>query len=204
MASWGGAARAEGDVPKVGGVLLGGVLLPRCGPAETCAGSFGASPSVQARLLFEPSGALALGFAGQVARTSWRATYPPALGGSGGEVASTLTTAFFGATARVAFLPERTVTPLLEGAFGTAFQAQTGSNANCNRGVTPTVEVGLGASARASSSVSFVAVASASTGVKLEGCAVADGPPATPFAGWGWGLHLGAAFELPLGPRARS
>jgi hypothetical protein len=40
-------------------------------------------------------------------------------------------------------------------------------------------------------------MASAWGGIKGE-CATSDGPPATPFVGWGFGFHAGAAFDIPL------
>jgi hypothetical protein len=41
-------------------------------------------------------------------------------------------------------------------------------------------------------------LASATAGFRGGGCAVADGPPATPFAAWGYGPQLGVAFDLAL------
>ncbi len=32
------------------------------------------------------------------------------------------------------------------------------------------------------------------------GCGVSDGPPATPFAGWGYGFNFGLAFDFGLAP----
>jgi hypothetical protein len=72
---------------------------------------------------------------------------------------------------------------------------QTGSNFECNGSLIPTGQAALGGRAKLSASVNLFALASATGGIK-GGCAASDGPPATPFAGWGYGVHVGASFDL--------
>jgi hypothetical protein len=206
-----GAARAtepenvrveDADGPRLGLVVLGGVMLPTCGTQDMCFGSLGAAPSIRALALYQANARWAFGLAGTLARPTWRASYL-AVDGTPREASSTLTTGFFGITTRFVVLPGRALTPVVQAAFGTAFQTQTGTFFSCNHQVIPTAELGVGGLARVSSSLTVYGLASASDGVKLTNCAVSDGPPATPFGGWGVGFHLGAALELPLGAHAR-
>jgi hypothetical protein len=199
------AGRASAvDEPTLGVAALGGLVWPSCqGQNGDCGGSVSLAPAAQLLLLYQPDRAWAFGLAGQVAHTTWRSTYVGMTDGALHDVSEELTTGFFGVTARYAFLAAHAVTPLVQVAGGSAFQGQSGSNLNCNDKVAPTGEVEVGGLARVSSSLSLYALASASGGVRLGGCGASDGPPVTPFAGWGVGLHLGAAYDLPLGPGAR-
>src|SRR5580704_3093637 len=59
-------------VPNVGFTMLAGVALPTCtGQAESCAGSLGAGPSLQALVLFRPTRTWSFGVVGQLARSHW-------------------------------------------------------------------------------------------------------------------------------------
>jgi hypothetical protein len=189
--------------PRLDLALLGGVVLPTCGTQDECPGSLSAAPSIRALALYQANATWAFGLAGSLARPTWRASYIGMVDGASHDVSSTLTTGFFGVTTRIVVLPGRALTPVVQAAFGTAFQSQTGTFLSCNDRVIPTAELGVGGLARVSPSLTVYGLASASDGVKLTSCAVSDGPPATPFGGWGVGFHLGAALELPLGPRAR-
>jgi hypothetical protein len=188
----GGAA-----VPKVGFTMLAGVALPTCnGQTESCAGSLGAGPSLQALVLFRPTKMWSFGVMGQLARSHWRATYLGMVDGATHGVDSDLTTGLVGFTTRIVLLPGRLVSPVVQLALGGAFQTQTGLNFGCNGGLYPTGQVGLGAKARINRSFAVFALASASDGTKLGDCAVSDGAPATPFAGWGYGLLVGGSFDV--------
>jgi len=185
-------------LPSVGITMLAGLALPACdGLGTNCAGGLDAGPSLQGFVLFQPTETWAFGIVGQLARTHWHATYPGMTdGGRIHGVASDLTNGFVGLAARIVLLPRRPVSPVIQLAFASAFQSQTGSNINCNNGLTPTGQAGLGARTRVGASFALYSMASATTGFKLENCSVSDGPPATPFGGWGYGFHVGASFDL--------
>jgi hypothetical protein len=200
-------AAKELAAPAVGVTLLAGLAAPTCssGQAESCAAGLDAGPSVQALVLFRPSESWSVGVVGQLARAHWRATYLGMVDGAPHDVQADLTTGFVGLAARVVLLPTRVVSPVVQLALASAFQTQTGSNFGCNDGLMPTGQLALGGRARVSPSFALFALASASGGVKLAGdCAVSDGPPATPFAGWGYGLHVGASFDLAVGGASAS
>jgi hypothetical protein len=181
--------------------MLAGLALPTCsGLAEACAGSLGVGPSVQALVLFRPLQMWEIGVVGQLSRSHWHGSYLGMTDGAPRGVESELTTGFLGLASRVVFLPSRAVSPVIQLALASAFQTQTGSNFSCNDGLAPTGQLGLGGKARVSPSFAVFAIASASAGVKLAGgCSTSDGPPVTPFAAWGFGLHFGASFDVPLG-----
>lgn len=191
--------------PSLGFTVLGGLSMPSCnGQTESCTPSFGPAPSIRALVLYQPTANWGLGLAGQVAWVHWRATYVGFFSGdpnpSTQTVESDLTAGFGGIAARYTPVPDWRVTPVMELALGASFQAQTGSNFGCN-GPAPAGEIGLGARARLASSLSVFVMASA-TGDFRGSCGVSDGPPATPFAGGGYGVHAGAAFDVGLGSRS--
>jgi hypothetical protein len=189
--------------PSIGFTLLAGVALPTCtGQPAGCAG-LGPAPSVQGLVLFQPNRAVAMGVVGQLSRLRWRGSYVGQIDGQTSGVESDLTNVFAGLAVRFAFLPEHVVTPVLQLAAGFALQEQTGSNFNCNGGPIPASQLGVGASARLAPSVSLFALASASIGF-TDFCEVIDGPPATPFAGWGYAFHAGASFDVALERNART
>jgi hypothetical protein len=194
-----GAAPEAPPDPRIGFAVLAGLALPACnGQTGSCDGSLGPAGSLQGLVLYEPSATWAFGLAGQLTRLHWQGTYVGMGDGATHAVDSDLTTGFVGLTARFIPLPAWSITPVFQLALGSAFQAQTGSNFGCNDGVIPTGQLALGGRARVSSSVSVFAMASASSGIK-GGCVVSDGPPVTPFVAWGYGFHIGAAFDVPLG-----
>jgi hypothetical protein len=190
--------------PSVGLTVLGGLSMPSCvGQVESCTRSFGPAPSIRALVLYQPTANWGFGLSGQVAWVHWSATYvafsgdlnPPTQ-----TVESDLTVGFGGVAARYTPFPDWRVTPVIELALGASFQSQTGSNFGCN-GPAPAGELGLGARARLASSLSLFAMASAFGGFR-DSCGVSDGAPATPFVGWGYGFHAGAAFDVGLGSRS--
>jgi hypothetical protein len=191
--------------PSLGFTVLGGLWMPSCvGQEESCTRLFGPAPSIRALVLYQPTANWGLGLVGQVAWVHWTATYVPFFSGPNPQtqtVESDLTAGFGGIAARYTAVPDWRVTPVIEFALGASFQAQTGSNFGCN-GPAPAGELGLGASARLALSLSAFAMASATGGFRGESCGVADGPPATPFAGWGYGLHAGVAFDVGVGSRS--
>jgi hypothetical protein len=190
--------------PSVGGTVLGGLSLPSChGQTGACESSLDAAPSWRALVLYEPSPKWGFGLAGQVGSFHWKATYLPySVNPTLQTIESDLTVGFVGPVARYVVLPEWRVTPIIELAMGAAWQSQTGRNFNCNGGVTPTAQLAVGASARVVPAISIFAMASAMTGLPLAVCDASDGAPATPFVGWGYGLHAGAAFDVGLGSRS--
>jgi hypothetical protein len=196
-----GAEKPAPAVPSVDFTMLAGLALPTCsGQAEACSGSLGVGPSMQALVLFQPMQTWSIGVVGQLSRSHWQGSFIGMTDGAPHGVASELTTGFLGLASRIVFLPGSAVSPVMQLALASAFQTQTGSNFNCNDGLAPTGQLGLGAKARVSRSFAVFAIASASAGVKLAGdCVASDGPPTTPFAAWGFGLHFGASFDVPLG-----
>jgi hypothetical protein len=196
-----GAEKPAPAVPNIDFTMLAGLALPTCsGQAEACSGSLGVGPSVQALVLFQPMQSWEIGVVGQLSRSDWRGSYVGMTDGAPHGVESELTTGFLGLASRIVFLPGSAVSPVIQLALASAFQTQTGSNFGCNDGLAPTGQLGLGGKARVSPSFAVFAIASASGGVKLKGdCLASDGPPATPFAAWGFGLHFGASFDVPLG-----
>jgi hypothetical protein len=162
-------------------------------------GELATGPSLQGQVLFATSDEWAFGVAAQVNRVHWRAVDPPARSGAApGLVESDLTNGFAVATARFIPWPALAVAPLVQVGFGTGFQSQTGGNFHCNRGFIPTGQLALGARARLLPALSILALVSGSVGARPQNCGVSDGPPATPFGGWGLGLHAGATYDLGL------
>jgi hypothetical protein len=202
------AASAFADAPggkHVSFTVSAGLALPKCsGAGDSCDGSLGAGPSLGASVLYEPNGRWGFGVVGQLARVHWRGSYLGMTDGQPHEVDSDLTPGFVGLAVRYLPLSNRVVTPVIQLALGAAFQAQTASNPRCTDGRSPTSQLALGLRGRLTSSMSLFALASASGGATWSACATSDGAPATPFAGWGFGLHAGAAFDLPVGNGAAS
>jgi hypothetical protein len=185
--------------PMVSSTVLVGLAFPSCdGQPDSCKGSLGPAPSIEGLVLYEPTETWAFGLVGQLARLHWEGTYVGMTDGATHAVDSELLSGFAGLAARFVMLPRWSVTPVFELALGSAFQTQTGSNFGCNDGVIPTGQIAAGGRARVTSSLSLFAMASASGGIK-GGCGASDGPPATPFVGWGFGFHAGAAFDIMLG-----
>lgn len=190
-----GATRAE---PSVGFTVLAGLSWPVCsGQPESCTGALGPGPSLRGLLLYQPNRSWGVGIIGQGARLHWEASYIGQVDGKVYGVQSDLTTGFVGAAARFTPFPDVVVTPIFELALGPAFQSESGTNFGCNDGLVPTGQLSIGASTRPASSTTIVAVASASGGLK-GGCGVSDGPPATPFTAWQYGLHVGVGFDVGL------
>jgi hypothetical protein len=163
----------------------------------TCEGSFDTAPSLEGLGLFQPTPALSVGLAVQLARVNWQASYLGQIPGAPpGTVRSTLTAGFTGVAARFNLLAEGSVNPIVLLAAGSAFQAQSGPDFGCPRGLLPTGQLGAGANARLSPSISAFAMAAVTAGIKLEDCRVIDGPPLPPIAAWGFSFQVGAAFEV--------
>src|SRR4051812_28929291 len=79
----GPALRAEPHpVPQLGFTLLPGVGLPACRGSSACDGSFGAAPSLQALVLYQPRQFWAVGLAGQIERLHWETTGVSMIGGA--------------------------------------------------------------------------------------------------------------------------
>jgi hypothetical protein len=190
--------------PRLGATLLAGVMLPRCtGQPESCAHPLGPAPSARATLLFYPTPTWGIGLMGEIASSHWTATYTPFTSVANPPqqtVESDLTPGFVGLATQYTPVPGWRVSPLFQLALGMSFQAETGSNFSCNEPA-PAGDVGAGVRARITSSLSAVAIADASGDIRGS-CGVSDGPPATPFAGWGYGFHLGLAFDFGLSPAA--
>jgi hypothetical protein len=189
--------QSEVAVERVGFVLLGGLALPVCRNQQGCGGDLGGGPSLAGFVLLAPNERWAFGLGGQVSRVHWGEAFLAMSDGSPQRIDLDLTTGFAGVAARYTVLPERRVTPVVHAALGTGLQMQTGTNYHCNDGFIPTGQLAVGARMQTDASLSFLGLASATWGFK-EDCGVSDGPGATPFAGWGFGLHLGAAFDLLL------
>ncbi len=184
--------------PKLGFTLLGGMAVPWCGGQPDCGGNLGNGPSIAGLALFVPNDSWAVGLEVQMSRVHWRESYIRMDGGAADQVDSDLTAGFAGLAARRTFLPGYRVRPIVQGAVGAGLQTQTGSNFHCNDSFVPTGQVAFGARAQASENFSFFGLASATFGFKWSDCSLSDGPDPTPFAGWGVGLHVGAAFDVPL------
>ena len=184
--------------PKLGFTLLGGMTVPWCGGQPDCSGNLGIGPSIGGLVLYSPNESWAVGVAAQVSRVHWREPYQAMTDGSPLELNMNLTTGFAAAAARYTVLPGYRVTPVIQAAVGAGLQRQTGTNFQCNDGGIPTGQLAAGVRARASEDLSFFGLASATFGLKLSGCTISDGPGPTPFAGWGVGLQVGAAFDVPL------
>ncbi len=107
-----------------------------------------------------------------------------------------MTAGLAGLAARFVPAPARVLTPVVQLALGWAFQLP-GQPFDCGRRVVPAGQLALGGRARGSSSAFVFAMLSARAAIK-DNCVVFDAPT-TPFAGWGFGLHAGAAFDVALG-----
>jgi hypothetical protein len=184
--------------PKVGLTVLGGMAVPRCLNQADCGGHLSTGPSIAALALYAPNDSWAVGVAGQMSRVHWSEPYIGMADGKAYVIDSRLTTGFVALAARYVALPDHRVTPIVQAAVGAGLQTQTGTNFHCNDGLIPTGQLSVGARAQASRSFSFFALASATFGLKLSDCSISDGPDPTPFAGWGFGLHAGAAFDVAL------
>ena len=184
--------------PKVGFTLLGGMTVPWCGGQPDCGGQMSIGPSIAALVLFAPNDSWAVGLEVQVSRVHWREPYLGMVDGMTHQIDLDLTAGFAAAAARYTLLPEHRVTPLVQAAIGAGLQKQTGTLFQCEDGGAPTGQLAIGARAQASKDFSFLALASATFGIKLSGCSVSDGPGPAPFAGWGVGLQVGAAYDLLL------
>jgi hypothetical protein len=192
-------ADADGSpVPKVGFMLLGGLALPLCRDQQGCDGNLSSGPSLGGLVAYEPNDRWAIGIAVQASRVHWREPYIGMIDGKTYQIDSDLTAGFAALAARYTPLPQLRVAPIVHAAVGSGFQTQTGTNLHCNSGFIPTGQLAVGARAQASADFSFFGLASATWGFKPLDCAVSDGPGATPFAGWGFGFHVGGAFDLAL------
>jgi len=177
---------------------MGGLAFPGCsGQPEACAGSTEPGPSLRALVLYQGR-RFGVGVLGRVERLHWSARYTPYVAPPApmGTVDSNLTTGLIGFAGRYTMLPDAVVSPVLELAFGAAFQTQSGSNFTCSTGLSPGAEAALGARARFAKWGSVFALASAHAGIPSSACGVSDGAPATPFVGNGLGLHAGLAFDV--------
>ncbi len=195
------AAPVPGREPPFTLALMGGISVPACLGQVRCEGSVDPGPSLEGLGLFQPTPAVSVGLAVQLARVNWQASYFGQIAGAPPAAArSTLTAGFAGGAARFNFPAEGSVSSFVLLAAGTAFQAQSGPDLGCPRVLVPTGQLGAGANARLSPTISVFAMAALTAGIKLENCAVSDGPPLPPIAAWGFSLQVGAAFEL--GPAA--
>lgn len=179
-------------------MLLGGLAVPLCRNQQGCDGELSNGPSLGGLVLLGPNDRWAFGLAAQVSRLHWSEAYLGMSDGMTHWIDLDLTTGFAGVAASYNGLPERRVAPVVQAAVGTGFQIQSGTNFHCNDGFIPTGQLAVGARMRTSASFSLVGLASATWGFKESDCGVSDGPGTTPFAGWGFGFHLGAAFDLIL------
>jgi hypothetical protein len=198
-----GAPLEPAFAPRLSFGLSAGALLPSCdGQPEACAARLPVSPSFTGLVLLEPSRAWAFGLMQGVTRVSWQTLIPSPSGNPAPTrtLDAELTTVFVAVVARVTLLPARGVAPIIQAALGDAFQSETGGFVSCDFKFNPTGQLALGARMRLAPSWSVFALASATGGLRGGACAVVDGPPATPFAAWGYGLQVGAAFDLALGP----
>jgi hypothetical protein len=196
-----GAAPAAAPVPSRDPhftlAVMGGVSVPACWGQATCEGSFDRGLSVEGLGLFQPTPAVSVGLAVQLARVNWQASYLGQVAGAPpATIRSTLTGGFAGVAARFNLPPEGSVNPIVLLAAGSAFQSQSGPDFGCRRGFLPTGQLGAGANARLSPSISAFAMAAVTAGVNLENCTVSDGPPLAPIAAWGFSFQVGAAFEI--------
>jgi hypothetical protein len=183
--------------PRLSLGLAVGAVLPGCdGQPEACGARLPVSPAVTGLVLLEPNRVWAFGLMQGLSRVSWQATVPGQAGTA--STHADLTTAFVALVARVTPLPGRALEPVIQAALGDAFQSESGGFVSCDFKFNPTGQLALGGLTRLAPSWSVFALASATAGFRGGGCAVADGPPATPFAAWGYGLQLGAAFDLAL------
>ena len=183
---------------KVGFGLLGGLAVPLCRGQQGCDGHLDSGPSLAGFVLYVPNHRWGIGVMAEMSRVHWREPYIGMVDGNTHQIDSDLMTGFAALTARYTLMPEYRVTLILHVAVGTGFQTQTGVNFHCNNGFIPTGQLAVGARTQASANVSFFGLASASWGFKPSECGVSDGPGATPFAGWGFGFRVGAAFDLVL------
>ena len=183
-------------LPRVGFTLLAGLGLPACGGMQSCYGTFGTAPSLQALVLYQPHPSWAFGLLGQIERIHWEATERSMLDGTQYRVESDVTSGFAGLAARVVPLPELFLTPVVQVAVGWAFQ-ERGEPYGCHHGARPAAQLAVGGRARVSSSTSVFVLASARLAAD-GGCVVFDAP-STPLAAWGFAFHAGASFDLPLG-----
>ena len=185
-------------VRKVGFTLLGGLAVPLCRGQQGCDGHLSSGPALGGLVLYAPNDRWAVGVAAQMSRVHWREPYLGMIDGKTYQIDSDLTAGFAALAARYTLLPERGVTPIVQAALGAGFQTQTGTNFQCNNGFIPTGQLAVGGRAQTSANLSFLGLLSASWGLKPSQCGVSDGPGATPFAGWGLGLHVGATFDVGL------
>ena len=185
-------------VPRVGLTVLSGLAVPLCAGQQGCDGQLSTGPAAGGIALYIPDDRWGFGFATQISRSHWREPYVGPGNGTRYEVDSHLRYGFAGLAVRYIPLPEYSVTPVALAAIGAGFQSQTGTNVHCNDGHIPTGHLAVGARAQASANVSFFSLVSATWGFKLSNCSVSDGPGPTPFAGWGFGFHVGAAIDLLL------
>ena len=195
------AAAVPSREPAFTVAVMGGLSVPACLGQTICEGSMDPAPSLEGLGLFQPTPAVSVGLAVQLARVNWQASYFGQIAGAPpGTVRSTLTAGFAGVAARFNLLAEGSVNPIVLLAAGSAFQAQSGPDFGCPRDLMPTGQLGAGANARLSPSMSAFAMAAVTAGIKLKNCSVSDGPPLPPIAAWGFSFQVGAAFEF--GPAA--
>ncbi|HET6146282.1 MAG TPA: hypothetical protein VFH68_02030 [Polyangia bacterium] len=191
------AAPVPSPQPTFTLAIMGGLSVPACLGQVACEGSSDPAPSLEGLGLFQPTPAVSVGLAVQLTRVNWQASYFGQIAGAPpATVRSTLTAGFAGVAARLTPTSEGSVSPMVLLAAGSAFQAQSGQDFGCSRGLLPTGQLGAGATSRVSPTISAFAMAAVTAGIKLENCVVSDGPPLPPIAAWGFSFQVGAAFEV--------
>jgi hypothetical protein len=110
---------------------------------------------------------------------------------------------FFGVAERFTGFSDKVVSPIVEIAFGTAFQSRPQEAPGCSHGFTPTGQLGLGASIRVATDSAILVFASGSY-VFNSRCDDEGGAREAPFVGGGYGLHVGASLDIPAAPRSEA
>jgi hypothetical protein len=182
-------------VPRLGFTLLAGLGIPACG-SQSCSGTFGPAPSLQALVLYQPHPSWAFGLVGQIERLHWETFEQSMLNGVPYRVESNVTAGFAGLAGRYVPSPERFLTPVVQVALGWGFQGK-GFPYDCENGASPTAQIAFGGRARVSSSAFVFAMASV-RGEANDGCFVLDAP-SLPLATWGFAVHAGGSFDVALG-----
>lgn len=183
--------------PSVGLTLLAGLVRPICHGNLTCDGSFRASPSLEALVLYQPNETWAFGLVGLVERLHWTGGGFSMIDGTPYTEVHDIMGGFGGFAARFVPRPERSLTPVVQVALGWVFQSP-GRPFECGHRVAPGGQLAVGGRARVSSSAFVFGMVSARGVTKDDTCSISD-VLTTPFAGWAFGFHAGAAFDVALG-----